>query len=145
MRSRFAGLILLAAAEALVSGPGALAEAPSSPYPLLATPASVARLVEAWNREAPYVQGEVLVKFKSGAFGAESRAMSVLRGSVDDSTTRWVGDALIVATPDEPDASARCGSARCPAGSRVGAAELPALDPRDAERSVVSRDSGTSN
>src|ERR1700752_3044312 len=106
MRGRFVGLILLAVTAGLASGGGALAQAPSSPYPLLATPGSVARLVEAWNTQAPYVPGEVLVKFKSGAFGsAESRALSVLRGSVDNSTTRWAGDALIVATPDEPDAA----------------------------------------
>jgi serine protease len=105
MRSRFAGLILLAAAAGLASGPGALAQAPSPTFPLLATPASVAHLVEAWNRMAPYVQGEVLVKFKSGALGvAESRAMSVVRGRADVSAARSVGDAVLLPTPDEPDA-----------------------------------------
>ena len=65
----------------------------------------MARLVEAWNREAPYVQGEVLVKFKSGALGvAESRAMSVVRGRADVPAARWVGDAILLPTPDEPDA-----------------------------------------
>ena len=136
MRSRFAGLILLAAAEALVSGPGALAEAPSSPYPLLATPASVARLVEAWNREAPYVQGEVLVKFKGGAFGAESRALSCawLGGRPDNAMGRRCATRARRRT-SPMRRSLR--SARRPAGSRVGAAELPALDPRHAERSLV--------
>ncbi|HTM30418.1 MAG TPA: S8 family serine peptidase [Vicinamibacterales bacterium] len=81
-------------------------QAPPLPFPLLTSTVEIQRLAAAWNSDLPYVPGEVLVKFKSGAFGrAESRALSVLRGSVDNSATRWAGDALIVATPDEPDAA----------------------------------------
>jgi serine protease len=90
---------------ALASRPGR-AQAPSPPFDLLNGPAAIERLAAAWNAALPYVPGEVLVKFKSGAFGrAESRALSALRGPVDAAASRWVGDVMLVATPSEPDAT----------------------------------------
>jgi len=51
------------------------------------------------------VPGEVIVKFRSGGFGtSQSRALSVVRGAVDASAGKWVGDALLLPTPGEPDA-----------------------------------------
>jgi serine protease len=105
MHSRIAGLILLAVTVGIVAGRGASAQAPSLIFPLLDTPESVARLVQAWNSQSDYVPGEVIVKFRSGGFGtAQSRALSVVRGAVDASAGKWVGDALLLPTPGEPDA-----------------------------------------
>lgn len=81
------------------------AQVPVLPYKLLMTSADVARVSQVWNDQHPYLPGEVLVKFKSGALGpSEIRALSALRGPVDLATARWVSGAMRLATPGEPDA-----------------------------------------
>jgi len=96
----------LAAVSFLLAAGAGRAQGSLLPYDLLVSPDQAARLAAAWHDDLPFVPGEVLVKFKSGAFGrAESRALSALRGPVDATSSRWVGDAMLVSTPDEPDAA----------------------------------------
>jgi len=64
-------------------------------------------MIEAWNGQLPFIPGEVLVKFRSGTGGADrARALSVMRGPLDPSGEKWVGDVLLARTPGEPDAAA---------------------------------------
>jgi serine protease len=105
MRIRLAVLTLFVGLSASVVVHQARAQAPDLLYRLLADRSAAARLTEAWNAGSPHVPGEVLVKFRGGAMGtAESRALSVIRGKVEASSLRWIGDALVLPVPDEPDA-----------------------------------------
>lgn len=105
MARRFLPFMAMAATWLAVAGPEGRAERLVLPFDLLLGPAGIERVALAWNTNLPFVPGEVLVKFRSGAFGrAESRALSSLRGPVDTAGTHWVGDAMLVATPGEPDA-----------------------------------------
>jgi serine protease len=98
-------ILLLAVSAATVAGRSAT-ETRAASYSLLMPPSALTRLADAWNGRRPYVPGEVLVRFKSGGFGsAESRALSVLRGPVEVSAVKWVGDVLVLPTPGEPDAA----------------------------------------
>lgn len=101
---RCLALVGLAATWLVLAGPSGRAQSVGAPYDVVMSPAAIVRLAEAWNRQLPYVPGEVLVKFRSGALGrAESRALSTLRGPLDVSAARWVGDVMVLAIPGEPD------------------------------------------
>jgi serine protease len=105
MARRVLFILAVAAAWFALGSPDGRAQAPLLGFDLLMGPADIERAATAWNTNLPYVPGEVLVKFKSGAIGrAESRALSTLRGSVNTAAARWVGDAMVLETPGEPNA-----------------------------------------
>jgi serine protease len=74
-----------------------------TPYDL--RPVTDARVaVEAWNQKLRFVPGEVLVKFRTGTTpSTQSRALSAVRGRVDATASRWIGDVFLAHVPDEPD------------------------------------------
>jgi serine protease len=99
-------LSLTVAAACLVLAGAGHAQMAAPPFTLLMRLDSVTRAADAWDHQLPYMPGEVVVKFKSGTLGAaESRALSSLRGPVNAATATWVGDAVVLATPGEPDAA----------------------------------------
>jgi serine protease len=54
-----------------------------------------------------YIPGETLVKFRSGMGPSDqTRALSAVRRGTIGASTRWIGDVLLVATPDDADAPA---------------------------------------
>lgn len=86
-------------------GPATTAQQPPLPHPLILDHDAARDLIESIRSGLPYVRGELLVKFRAGSnqTGRE-RALSTIRGGVTGARTRWVGDALLVGTPGEPDA-----------------------------------------
>jgi serine protease len=97
--------LTVAAACVALAGAGH-AQMMEPPVPLLMRVDGGARAADAWDRDLPYLPGEVVVKFKSGTIGAaESRALSALRGQVNAAAATWVGDAVVLPTPGEPDAA----------------------------------------
>jgi serine protease len=88
----------------MVCSADTLAQEPSTPHAFLTTPDRAERLLRAVNSHSDYVDGELLVKFREGTTpGDQTRALSVLRRSAA-ARLRWVGDALLVDAPGEPDA-----------------------------------------
>ena len=88
------------------SGRGSSAQEPEQTHGLLMSRAQAERAVAAWNQDLPAMPGEVLVKFRAGTRGdAQSRALSVVRGSTDEAESTWLGDVLLARTPGEPDAT----------------------------------------
>lgn len=87
--------------------PGAAAE----PEPAVEAPPALAMtrdradgLLRAFEERLDHVPGEVLVKFREGTpQAAMSRALSLARGPVPSDGLQWVGDALLVRVPEEPD------------------------------------------
>jgi serine protease len=76
----------------------------SLPYNLLLSVDQLESLREAWNDRLPYIPGEVLVKFRDGVTGGQQvRAMSAVRGRIDNRRTRRIGNALLMKSVDEPD------------------------------------------
>jgi serine protease len=74
------------------------------PHDLLLSSDQLEALRQAWNNGLSYIPGEVLVKFREGVTTAEqARAMTEMRGSLDNSTRR-LGGALLMKSDDEPDA-----------------------------------------
>jgi len=68
--------------------------------------AQAERAIAAWDQDLPAMPGEVLVKFRPDTGGApQSRALSVVRGSADDTESTWLGDVLLARTPGKPDAA----------------------------------------
>jgi serine protease len=100
--------IALAAAcvlVALISGPTAQQQTTTLPYSLVLDDEAARDLVEAIRSGTPYVPGELIVKFRDG-YGdtARTRALSTIRGGVSGARTRWIGDAILLGTPGEPNA-----------------------------------------
>lgn len=90
---------------ALISGPTAQEQTTTLPYSLALDPDAARDLVEAIQSGAAYVPGELIVKFRDGySDTARTRALSTIRGGVSGLRTRWVGDAIVLGTPGEPDA-----------------------------------------
>jgi serine protease len=88
----------------LTSGPAAQQET-TLPYGLALDADAARDLIAAIQSRAPYVPGELLVKFRAGySDSARTRALSTIRGGVTGARTRWVGDAILLGTPGEPDA-----------------------------------------
>src|SRR5205085_9986383 len=57
--------------------------------------------------EPRYVPGQTLVKFRGDTGPAEqTRALSAVRRDTDGANTRWIGDVLLVTTPNNADAAA---------------------------------------
>ena len=84
---------------------GSSAQEPGLAHALLMSRPQAERAIAAWNQDLTFMPGEVLVKFKAGTSGtAQSRALSVVRGSADESEATWLGDVLLARTPGEPDA-----------------------------------------
>lgn len=108
-------LAVAAGVAVLAQTPLTTAQQPATPYSLLMTAEQGENVVRAWNEQATYVPGELLVKFHQGvAPSAQLRALSVLRRT-DGAVSRWIGDVLLLSTPGEPDAeSAATALARQP-------------------------------
>ena len=105
-------LALLAIVAWTAPGATTIAQEPSTTYAGLMSGDRLARLAAAMDKTRAYVSGEVLVRFKDDARPADqARALSVLRRS-SATRTRWVGDTLLVDTPDEPDPSAAAAAVR---------------------------------
>jgi serine protease len=76
----------------------------SLPYDFLLSLDQVEALRQAWNRGLSYIPGEVLVKFRDGVTTTQQvRAMSEVPGGIDNTSTRRIGDALLMKAVDEPD------------------------------------------
>jgi serine protease len=90
---------------ALTSGPAAQQQTTTLPYGLALDGEAARDLVKAIQAGAPYVPGELIVKFRDG-YGdtARARALATIRGGVSGARTRWIGDAILLGTPGEPDA-----------------------------------------
>ena len=98
-------IAMILAIGCLVTSTGA--QQPSTPYTLRLTKERAERFLAAWNTRAPYVPGELIVKFREGAAPAtRTRALSVLRQSSQISQVKVVGEALLLQTPGEPDSEA---------------------------------------
>jgi serine protease len=70
------------------------------------TEEQVIQIMRAWNDDLPFVPGELLVKFEPGSSpAAQTRAMTASLRGADLARSRWIGDVLLVATDDEPDAA----------------------------------------
>jgi serine protease len=105
-RLRAALLGTASAALVLFAWTGAVeGQQASLPYDLLLSRNQVEALRHAWNDSLSYIPGEVLVKFREGvATARRDRAMRQVPGRIDNSSTRWIGDALLMKAVDEPNA-----------------------------------------
>jgi serine protease len=67
-----------------------------------------------WNDQIPYIPGDVLVKFRNDATTAQrSRAMTVVRGGIDQGRSVWIGgDVLWATAPGDEDADALAAALR---------------------------------
>lgn len=69
------------------------------------TPDRLQARIQAIDQDLDHIPGEVLVKFQPGlAPTQQARALSVARGPIRQTDQEWVGDALLVHAPGEPDA-----------------------------------------
>lgn len=97
---------LLVATLGAGGGMATTAQEPRPTPTLLMSRAQAERAVAAWNDDLTFMPGEVLVKFRTGVSGsARVRALSVVRGSPDQTESTWLGDVLLARTPAEPDAT----------------------------------------
>lgn len=97
-------LVGLLTVRTAAQAPGETAVAPEAPPALALTPARAEAFLRAFEEGLDHVPGEVIVKFREGTLpAAMSRALSVARGPVPDAGLQWVGDALLVRVPEEPD------------------------------------------
>lgn len=108
-RSRRAALTIVAAGLLAVwlfptparTQAGAL---PAAPYAMLMPRDTALARLTALSEHLPYVPGEVLVKFRDGFDTPQQlQALSVVRGG-PSSSTRWIGDLLLVHADGEPNA-----------------------------------------
>lgn len=110
LHRRVAALAAACALVALTSGTAAQQDStgqqpPPLPYALLMDDEAARDLLEAIRDDRLYVPGELIVKFRDGVGEtARTRALAAIRGGVSGRRTRWIGDALLVGTPGEPDA-----------------------------------------
>ncbi len=78
---------------------------PPLPYPLIMDGEQARDVIQALGERAPWVPGELLVKFRAGVERpAQLRALSTVRGGVSGARSRWIGDVVLIGTPGEPDA-----------------------------------------
>jgi len=90
------------------SSPSAQRAQPATPdgpaYPLLLAGEEGTAVLAALSDRHAYVPGQLLVKFRDGFASADqARALSVLRAS-GRTSTRWIGDTLLVHAAAEPNA-----------------------------------------
>ena len=77
----------------------------SPSYDLILTRDQVESLRQAWNDGLSYIPGEVLVKFRDGVTTArQAQAISEVPGRIDNSSTRRIGDALLMKAVGERNA-----------------------------------------
>jgi serine protease len=101
-------LLALAALTAWVATSRLHAQEPSSNYALLMSPAQVQAFLTAREQHLGYIPGQTLVKFRAGMGPADqTRALTALRrGTTANASMKWIGDALLVDTPNDPDSVA---------------------------------------
>jgi serine protease len=103
MRLRFPVLLLLAIVVTWLIVDRVQAQQPAAP-PFLRTPDQIRALIAA-SANGGYVPGETLVRFRDGtAPFDQTRALSAVRRGTAGASTRWIGDVLLVTTPDNADA-----------------------------------------
>jgi serine protease len=80
----------------------------STSYEFLMSPDQVRAFLIAREQHLGYLPGQTLVKFRPGlAPSDQTRALSALRrGTTASASTKWIGDALLVFTPNDPDSEA---------------------------------------
>ena len=103
--------VFLAIAAALIAWLAASrlhAQQLSNGYEFLMSPDQVRAFLAAREQHLGYMPGQTLVKFRPGmAPSDQTRALSMLRrGTSANASTKWIGDVLLVSTPDDPDAEA---------------------------------------
>lgn len=77
----------------------------SLPYDILLSRDQLEATRRAWNEGLSYIPGEVLIKFRDGVSSSlQVRAMSQVRGGIDNSATRWIGDSLLMKALSESNA-----------------------------------------
>ena len=109
----FRGAVLLAAVVIIGTEKPTHAQTSTGPYTFAMTRSMVERVTAAWNDELPYVPGEVLVKFRNGtSVATQDRAMSIIRGPIDATETKWIGNVLLARTTSEPDPEAAAAALR---------------------------------
>ena len=105
---RQAALVALTLALTLTvtDRPSAQQTTGSSPFRLITSPQRALQLVQAADRNLPYIPGEVLVRFKPGVtIAGQRRALSALRSRPDTSALRWIGTSALLRDDSEPDAT----------------------------------------
>src|SRR4051812_19678073 len=103
MRLRFPVLLLLAIVVTWLIVDRVHAQQPAAP-PFLRTPDQIRALIAA-SANGGYVPGETLVRFRDGtAPFDQTRALSAVRRGTAGASTRWIGDVLLITTPDNADA-----------------------------------------
>jgi serine protease len=103
--------VFLALAAALLAWLAASrldAQEPSADYEFLMSPEQVQAFLTAREQHLGYIPGQTLVKFRPGmAPSDQARAIgSLRRGTTASATARWIGDALLLNTPGDPDSEA---------------------------------------
>ena len=99
-----AGAAAALAVVVLTAGPAAQQPSPLA-YALVMDAEQARDMLQALGQRAPYVPGELLVKFRDGVERpAQLRALAAIRGGVSGQRTRWIGDVVLLGTPGEPDA-----------------------------------------
>jgi serine protease len=106
MRQRVPLLLLLGGLLMWLVVPHVHAQQPAPSYTFLRSAEQVRALLEA-TATRRYVPGETLVKFRGGTGPSDqTRALSAVRRGTARASSRWIGDVLLVTTPDDPDAVA---------------------------------------
>jgi serine protease len=77
-------------------------------YAFILPPEQIHNLLTASQNHLGYIPGETLVKFREGmAPSDQSRALSMLRRtSSAGASAKWIGNVLMVSTPNDPDSAA---------------------------------------
>jgi len=103
MSADVAGLVLVVV---LTRSLGAQTEVWTPEHRMLLTPSRAMAMVTAFDRQLPYVPGEVLVRFRAGVSTAgQQRALQALRSRPEASDLRWVGDVAVLTDRTEFDAT----------------------------------------
>lgn len=84
------------------------AQEPPTAYELLMSPDQVRAFLTAREQHLGFIPGQTLVKFRPGmAPSDQTRALSALRrGTTSSASAKWIGDVLVVSTPNDPDSKA---------------------------------------
>jgi serine protease len=108
MRKHAPIVLALAAIFVWQLAPHLDAQEPSAGYAFLLSPEKVRNLLAARENHLGYIPGETLVKFRDGMVSTDqSRALASLRrGTTAGAATKWLGDVLLVSTPNDLDSEA---------------------------------------
>ena len=106
MKVRASVLLLLAGLIGWQGAPRVQAQQPATGYAFFRSADQMRALIQA-SAHGGYVPGETLVKFRAGmAPSDQTRALSAVRRGATNAATRWIGDVLLITTPEDADAPA---------------------------------------